>query len=69
VAVTTFTAFLLAARRAYPNSGYPGFVPPPRERQGIEGRGLPCRAFSVEARGRGSKPKKTTSGCFRPAMD
>jgi hypothetical protein len=35
VAVTTFTAFLLAARRAYPNSGYPGFVPPPRERQGI----------------------------------
>jgi hypothetical protein len=26
VAVTTFTAFLLAARRAYPNSGYPGFV-------------------------------------------
>ena len=48
MAVTTFTAFLLAARRAYPNSGYPGFVPPPRERQVIEGRGLPDRINPAE---------------------
>ena len=30
------------------SSGYPGFVPPPRERQGIEGRGLPDRINPAE---------------------